>query len=89
MMNEATCAYTREYAMNHYYEDRSHSENESFLNEPWKIAETPIEEIMICVCHGDNTVDKTIWQTDQYKSKIPNWFWKTQHYKLLKEIFSR
>lgn len=86
-LNEATMAYTKAYANNHHYEDRSHSENENFTNEVWKIAETPIDEIMVCVCHGDNTVDKNVWQTDAYKSKLPSNFWKTNHYKILKKIF--
>lgn len=88
-LNEATMAYTKEYAMNHHYQDRNHSENETFTNEVWKIIETSIDDIMICVCHGDNTIDKNIWQTDQYKAKLPMWVWKTQHYKLLKDIFSK
>ena len=88
-LNEATMAYTREYAINHHYQDRNHSENETFTNEVWKIAETPIEEIMVCVCHGDNTVDKNVWQTDIYKSKLPMWFWKTEHFKILKQIFPK
>jgi glycosyltransferase involved in cell wall biosynthesis len=89
MLNEATMGYTKEYANNHHYQDRSHSENESFTTEYWKIYETPIQDIMICVCHGGNTVDKNVWQTDQFKSKLPAWFWKTEHYRILKTIFPK
>lgn len=89
MLNEATMAYTKEYALTHHYSDRNHSENQTFTSEVWKIRETPIEEIMICVCHGDNTVDKNVWQTDQFKAPLPKWFWKGQYYKILKTIFPK
>lgn len=89
LLNEATMAYTKEYALTHHYAERNHSENETFTTEVWKIRETPIEEIMVCVCHGNNTVDKNVWQTDQYKSPLPKWFWKGNYYKILKNIFSK
>jgi len=89
MLNEATMGYTREYALTHHYADRSHSENETFTSEVWKIRDVPIEDIMICVCHGDNTVDKNVWQTDQFKGPLPKWFWKGKYYKILKNIFPK
>jgi len=89
MQNEATQAYTKEYSNTHHYADRNHSENESFMSEVWKVRETPIEDIMICVCHGDNTIDKNVWQTDQYKGKLPMWFWKGEYFRILRQIFPK
>jgi len=85
-LNEATMLYKKSYADTHHYADRSHSENESFTNEVWRIRETPIEEIMVCTCHGDNTIDKNVWQTDQYKSKLPRWFWAGKYYSIAKQF---
>ena len=87
--NEATQAYTREYAKTHHFAERSHSENKDFMTEVWKVRETPIDEIMVCVCHGDNTIDKNVWQTDQFKGALPKWFWKGEYYRILKKIFPK
>lgn len=89
MQNEATQAYIKGYADTHHFTDRNHSENESFMSEVWKVRETPIEDIMVCVCHGNNTVDKNVWQTDQFKGPLPKWFWKGEYYKILKNIFPK
>jgi hypothetical protein len=89
MLNEATMGYTKAYANNHHFADRSHSENETFTTEVWKIRETLIDDIMICCCHGDNTIDKNVWQTDQFRGKLPMWFWKTEHFRILKTIFPK
>lgn len=89
MLNEATMVYSKAYANKYKYENRNHSENETFTVEFWKIRETPIEDIMVCFCHGNNTVDKSIWETDKYKGPLPKWFWKGQYYKLYKEIMKK
>jgi glycosyltransferase involved in cell wall biosynthesis len=86
MLNEATMMYTKKYADDHQYADRSHSENETFTSEHWKIRETPIENIMVCFNHSNNTVDKSVWEKDQFKGPLPKWFWKGQHFKIYKEI---
>jgi glycosyltransferase involved in cell wall biosynthesis len=86
MLNEATMMYSKKYADDHHYADRSHSENETFTNEYWKIRETPIENIMVCFNHSNNTVDKSIWEKDQFKGPLPKWFWKGQYFKIYKEI---
>jgi glycosyltransferase involved in cell wall biosynthesis len=86
MLNEATMVYTKEYAKTRSYQKRSHSENESFTSDHWLITQTPIEEIMICVNHH-NTIDKTQWEKDQYKSPLPRWFWSGKYFRILREIF--
>ena len=88
MLNEATMVYTKNYAKTRSYEKRSHSENESFTADHWLIYQTPIENIMICVNHS-NTVDKTIWEKDNYKGPLPSWFWKGKYFRILSEIFKK
>jgi glycosyltransferase involved in cell wall biosynthesis len=88
MLNEATMVYTKEFAKTRSYQKRSHSENESFTADHWLITQTPIDDIMICVNH-ENTVDKTQWETDQYKSSLPRWFWKGKYFRILNEIFKQ
>jgi hypothetical protein len=88
MLNEATCAYTREFAKKYKYENRNHSENESFTKDYWLIYETPIEEIMVCVNH-QNTIDKSIWEQDNYKAKLPAWFFKGKYFRILSKIFEK
>lgn len=88
MLNEATMVYTKEYSRNRFYAKRSHSENESFTSDHWLIEQTSIEEIMVCVNH-QNTVDKTIWEKDQYKGALPKWFWRGQYFRILSKIFEK
>lgn len=86
MLNEATMVYSKSYAKKYNYERRNHSENESFTKDYWLITQTPIDKIMICVNHH-NTVDKSIWENDKYKSALPRWFWKCQYFRILTKIF--
>lgn len=88
-MNEATCVYSKKYANTHTHEKRNHSENESFLSEHWLITQTPIDDIMVCVTHNNNTIDKRIWETEQFQSPLPKKFWRTQHYRILNKIFEK
>jgi len=87
-LNEASMVYTKAYSKNRFYQKRSHSENESFTAEHWLITQTPIENIMVCVNH-QNTVDKSIWEKEQYKSALPKWFWRGQYFRILSEIFKQ
>jgi glycosyltransferase involved in cell wall biosynthesis len=87
-LNEATMVYTKNYAKTRSYQKRSHSENESFTADHWLITQTPIDDIMVCVNH-QNTVDKSVWEKDQFKSALPKKFWKTQHYRILNKIFEK
>lgn len=86
MLNEASCVYRKSYAEKYHYQDRNHSENESFCKDHWLITQTPIENIMVCVIHN-NTVDKSPWEAEQYKRPLPKKFWRTQHYRILNKIF--
>lgn len=88
MLNEATMVYTKEYSKTRKYECRSHSENESFTRDHWLIEQTPIENIMVCVNHS-NTVDKKVWEQDQYKAPLPSWFWRGKYWRILSEIFKK
>jgi glycosyltransferase involved in cell wall biosynthesis len=89
MTNEATSVYTKNYAKTHHYAKRNHSENESFNSEHWLITQTPIDEIMVCITHDDNTISKRMWETDQYQAPLPKHFWRTQHYRILSKIFEK
>jgi len=88
MLNEATMVYTKEYAKTRSYAKRSHSENESFTSDHWLIRQIPIDDIMVCVNH-DNTVDKSVWEKDQFKSPLPKWFWRGKYFRILTEIFKK
>jgi glycosyltransferase involved in cell wall biosynthesis len=89
MINEATMVYTKEYAKKYHYEKRNHSENESFCKDHWLIVQTPIDDIMVCITHDDNTISKRMWETDQFKSPLPKKFWRTNHYRILMKIFEK
>lgn len=89
MLNEATCVYRKSYAETRHYQDRNHSENESFTRDHWLITQTPIDNIMVCVTHDNNTISKRVWETDQFKAPLPKKFWRTQHYRILSKIFEK
>jgi len=80
-LNEATMCYTKEYSNNHNFNEVNSNEGLSFCNIP-DIIETPIENIMICICHANNTVDKTNWLTKQYEKEIDLTIYKN-HLELL------
>ena len=88
MLNEATMVYTKEYSKKYHYQKRNHSENESFTKDHWLIYQTPIQDIMVCVNHS-NTVDKSIWEQDQYKAPLHKWFWRGKYWRILSEIFKQ
>jgi len=43
---------------------------------------------MVCTNH-QNTVDKSVWEKDAYKSPLPRWFWKGKYFRILSEIFEK
>lgn len=88
LLNEATMVYTKQFSKNRWYQKRSHSENESFTSDHWLITQTPIENIMVCVNH-QNTVDKSIWEKDQFKSALPRWFFRGEYFRILMKIFEK
>lgn len=86
MLNEATLVFTRAYADTHKFSNSMSNEGKSFLNNSLgDIYETKIEDIMVCVAHTNNTVDKTPWLTDQYKETISLTVY-SQHLKILSNI---
>ena len=88
MLNEASQVYTKKYANTHHYKDRNHSENESFCSEHWLITQTPIDSIMVCTNH-QNTIDKSVWEKDQFKGPLPKWFFRGQYFRILSKIFEK
>jgi len=69
MVNEATMVYTKGYAEANKFSNTMTSEGLSFVNIK-HLEETPIENIMICVSHASNTVDKTPWINPQYETPL-------------------
>ena len=88
MLNEATMTYNKKYADKYFYQDRNHSENESFTADHWLITQTPIDDIMVCTNH-QNTVDKSMWEKEQFKSVLPRWFFRGQYFRILSKIFEK
>lgn len=87
-MNEATMVYSKNYASTRSYAKRSHSENKTFTEEYWLIEQTPIDSIMVCVNHH-NTIDKSVWEKDEFKCALPKWFWRGNYFRILAKIFEK
>ena len=68
-INEATMVYTRKYALENNFKESNSGEGIEFCNIK-DIVDTPIEDIMICICHNANTVDKTQWMKEEYKQNV-------------------
>ena len=83
MLNEATMCYTKSYAEKHKFSNKMSSEGISFC-EIKEIVETPIEEIMVCLAHTENTVCKKQWVDDAYKSPI-DMTWYKRHLEILSQ----
>ena len=83
MLNEATMCYTKSYAEKHKFSNKMSSEGISFC-EIKEIVETPIEEIMVCLAHMENTVCKKQWVDDAYKSPI-DMTWYKRHLEILSQ----
>ena len=69
MINEATMVYTRKYADDNKFSNTMSSEGISFCKIA-DIVETRIEDIMVCLCHKNNTVDKHPWVDKKYEEQI-------------------
>ena len=83
MLNEATMCYTKSYAEKHKFSNKMSSEGISFC-EIKEIVETPIEEIMVCLAHSENTVCKKQWVDDAYKSPI-DMTWYKRHLEIISQ----
>jgi hypothetical protein len=70
LFNEATLVGLRSFFGYHKFKDSSNGEaNEIFKYETHNIYHTDINNIMVCVAHSNNTVDKSIWFKENYEVK--------------------
>ena len=71
MLNEATLVYKKSFADTHRFSNSMSSEGIGFLNNSLNdIYETPISDIMVCICHESNTVSKSVWFKPEYESNV-------------------
>ena len=71
MLNEATMVYRKSFADTHKFSDSMSSEGIGFLDKSLNnIYETPITDIMICICHDLNTVSKQDWCKSEYEAEL-------------------
>jgi len=83
LLNEATLVFTKEYAEANKFSNSMFSEGSAFISGNLAdIYETEIEDIMICIAHKQNTVDKLPWTNDKYLATIDMSVYKP-HLKLL------
>jgi len=63
MANEATLVYRKSFWEKGKFSTNQTSEGISFLQgRHWEIGHSSIQEVMICLCHEENTVDKNVWK---------------------------
>ena len=84
MLNEATLVYTKKYADTHNFSPKNSSEGISFCDIA-DIYETPIDTIMICLSHENNTVSKTAWVNKKYE-EILDISHYAEHIKILSAV---
>ena len=84
MINEATMVYTRKYADDNKFSNTMSSEGISFCKIA-DIVETEIENIMVCLCHKTNTVDKHPWVDKKYEEQIDTECYKA-HLDLISQV---
>jgi len=66
MANEATLVYTKRFWERGNFGTEMSSEGIPFLKgRHWEINHSNIQEVMVCLCHEENTVDKEVWRKDQ------------------------
>jgi glycosyltransferase involved in cell wall biosynthesis len=65
MANEATLVYKKTFWEEKKFSEKNSGEAIQFLEgRHWETAHSNILEVMICICHSSNTVDKNIWRSD-------------------------
>ena len=69
MINEATMVYTKAYSEANKFSNNMTSEGIDFCIMR-DIIETRIDDIMVCIAHQSNTVDKKPWVDKQYEESI-------------------
>jgi len=84
MINEATMVYTRKYAEANKFSNTTSSEGISFCKIA-DIEETRIEDIMVCLCHKSNTVDKSQWVNKNYEESLDMRVYK-DHLELISKL---
>ena len=57
--------YKKSYSNTHFFNASSAGEGVGFVD-IGMLFETPIRDIMLCLVHNQNTVNKKIWTTDKY-----------------------
>ena len=83
LLNEATMVFKK--SAWQAFGDTNSNEAVPFLEKNIEnIIETNIDRVMCCLCHKDNTVDKTPWLVDKYKSNPMSQY--SKHLQLLSSI---
>ena len=86
MLNEATLVMTRDFGLTHFFSDSMSSEGLHFLNNSLQdIYETSIYDIMICLSHSSNTIDKNIWINENLETSINTDIYE-EHFKILSNL---
>ena len=71
LLNEATLVFTKEYGEANKFSNSMSSEGSAFISGNLAdVCETEIEDIMVCIAHKNNTVDKTPWTTNKYLTNL-------------------
>ena len=71
MLNEATMVFRRSFGLKHKFSNSNSAEGIAFLTGSLnEIYETPIHDIMVCLAHEKNTVNKSAWLCDKYETAI-------------------
>ena len=83
MANEATLVYKKSFWKELGFSEKQSSEGIQFLEgRHWQTAHSSINQVMICLCHSTNTVDKEPWRNNPV-SGFPDF---PEHQKILDSI---
>ena len=83
LLNEATMVFKKSAWSR--FSDTNSNEAVPFLEKNMNnIVETNIDRVMCCVCHKGNTVDKTTWLNDKYKSSVLSQY--SKHIEILSSL---
>ena len=83
LLNEATLVFKKSAWSR--FADTNSNEAVPFLEKNMNnIVETNIDRVMCCVCHKGNTVDKTAWLNDKYKSNVLSQY--SKHIEILSSL---
>lgn len=83
MANEATLVYKKSFWERRPFGTDPTNEGLFFLyNRHWEIGHSSIDRVMICLCHEENTVDKSIWKKN-ITLHIPSY---SHHVPFLKDL---